>query len=289
MRKLGRDGPEVFPVGLGGMPMSIAGRPDEKQSVATIHAALDARMTLIDTANVYCLDDNDIGHNERLIAKALKEWRGDRSRVVVATKGGLSRPKGRWERDGRPAFLKESCGKSLKALGVDRIDLYQLHAFDVKVPLEETAGTLKELQAAGKARWIGLSNVSVDEIRRARKIVQVATVQNRFNPFFREAEADGVLKYCEGEGIGFLAYSPLGGGRLNKKLPAHPAAQAVARRHGVTPHQLILAWVLAKSPAAIPIPGASRPENARASAGAASIDLPAADIAEIDRAPFSRE
>ncbi len=287
-RKLGPDGPAVFPVGLGGMPMSIAGRPDEKQSIATIHAALDAGMTLIDTANVYCLDDGDIGHNERLIAKALGEWRGDRSRVVVATKGGLTRPQGRWERDGRPASLKASCEKSLAALGVERIDLYQLHAFDVKVPLAETAGALAELRAAGKVRHVGLSNVSVDQIRRTRKIVPVSTVQNRYNPFFREAETDGVLRYCEEEGIGFLAYSPLGGGRLNKKLPAHPVAQAVAKRHGVTPHQAVLAWVLAKSPAAIPIPGASRPENARASACAASVELAPVDVAEIDRATFDK-
>lgn len=287
-RKLGAGGPDVFPIGLGGMPMSIAGRPDEAQSIATIHAALGAGMTLIDTADVYCLDDNDLGHNERLIAKALGSWKGDRSRVIVATKGGCGRPNGAWTRRGRPDQLKRASELSLAALGVERIDLYQLHAPDPEVPFEESVGALADLQAEGKIRWIGLSNVSVAQIRRAQKLVKVATVQNRYNPFFREAETDGVLRYCEEEGIGFLAYSPLGGGRLNKKLPAHPAAQAVAKRRGATPHQAVLAWVLAKSPVAIPIPGASRPENARASAQAAGIALAPADIAEIDRAEFSR-
>lgn len=278
----------MFPIGLGGMPMSIAGRPDKKQSIATIHAALDAGTTLIDTADVYCLDDDDLGHNERLIAKALNAWSGDRSRVVVATKGGCGRPNGAWTRRGRPEQLKTACEASLSALGVETIDLYQFHAPDPEVPFEESVGALKDLRDAGKIRRVGLSNVPVALIERAGKIVPVATVQNRFNPFFREAETEGVLRHCEGQGIGFLAYSPLGGGRLNRKLPSHPAAQAVARRHGVTPHQAVLAWVLAKSPVAIPIPGASRPENARASAASAEIALTPADVAEIDRAEFSR-
>ncbi len=271
------------------MPMSIAGRPDEAQAIATIHAALEAGMELIDTANVYCLDDKDLGHNERLIAKALRQWKGNRARVLVATKGGCRRPEGGWGRDGRPASLKAACEQSLKALAVERIDLYQLHAADPEVPFEETVGALAQLQGAGKIRWVGLSNVSVELIRRARKIVPILTVQNRFNPFFREAQTDGVLDFCAREGIGFLAYSPLGGGRLNKKLPAHPAAQAVAKRRGITPHQAVIAWCLAKSPAVIPIPGASRPENARASAQAAAVALTGADVAEIDSAQFSKD
>ena len=286
-RALGKGGPEVFPLGLGGMPLSITGRPAEDQAVRTVWAALDAGMELIDTADVYCLDDADMGHNERLIAKALRQWKG--KRPLVATKGGLRRPKGDWTRDARPARMKEACEASLKALGVDTIDLYQLHAPDEKVRYEDTLGALAELKKAGKVRWVGLSNVTVDQIRTALPIVPVATVQNRFSPFFREAEKTGVLKACEELGIGFLAYSPVGGGRLHKKLPDHPVVRTVAQRLGTSVHGAVLAWVLAKSPNAIPIPGASRPENAVSSAAAAELLLSSADVAAIDAAAFSTE
>ncbi len=284
-RRLGKNGPEVFPVGLGGMPLSIAGRPSEEEAIRTIHAALDAGMDLIDTADVYCLDDADMGHNERLIAKALRQWKGGRQ-VLVATKGGLRRPAGAWTRDARPERMKEACEASLRALGVETLDLYQLHAPDEKVRFEDTVGALAELKKAGKVRLVGLSNVSVAQIRTAVGIVPVATVQNRFNPFFREAEQSGVLKACEELGLGFLPYSPVGGGRLNKKLPTHAVVRAVAQRLGTTPHAAVLAWVMAKSPACIPIPGASRPGSAVASVAAASVNLSLSDIAEIDRASF---
>src|SRR5207245_2104807 len=150
----------------------------------TLHAALDAGMTLIDTADVYCLDDDDIGHNERLIARALAGWTGDRSGVIVATKGGLTRPRGSWQRDARPERLRAACDASLAALGVERIDLYQLHAPDDAVPLADSVGALADLRAAGKIRWVGLSNVAVEEIDEARGIVPVTTVQNRMSPFF---------------------------------------------------------------------------------------------------------
>ncbi len=283
-RALGKAGPEVFPLGLGGMPMSITGRPSEEQSVRTVLAALEAGMDLIDTADVYCLEDADMGHNERLIAKALKQWKG--KRPLVATKGGLRRPAGAWTRDARPERMQEACEASLKALGVDVIDLYQLHAPDEKVPFAETLGALADLKKAGKIRQVGLSNVSVEQIRTALPIVPVATVQNRFNPFFREAEKTGVLKACEELGIGFLAYSPVGGSRLHKKLPGHPVVRAVAQRLGTSPHGVVLAWVLAKSPNAIPIPGASRPESAASSVAAASVVLSSSDVAEIDQASF---
>ena len=141
-RPIGTSGLAVAPIGLGGMPMSIAGRPSEAQSLATIHAALDAGMDLIDTADVYCLDDGDIGHNERLVAKALRE-RSDRDRIVVATKGGLERPRGSWTTNGRPAHLRKACERSLAALGVEQIALYQLHAPDDDVPFTDSVGDRK--------------------------------------------------------------------------------------------------------------------------------------------------
>ena len=158
-RELFRGGPRVFPLGLGGMPLSITGRPSEEQAVRTIHAALDAGMDLIDTADVYCLDDADMGHNERLIARALRQWKGGRN-VLVATKGGLRRPKGEWTRDASHQRMRSACEASLKALGVGTIDLYQLHAPDEKVRFEDTLGALADLRKAGKVRLVGLSNVN---------------------------------------------------------------------------------------------------------------------------------
>lgn len=288
-RALGPGAPAVSAVSFGGMPLSIQGRPDdEAAAVRVVHAALEAGMTLIDTADVYCLDDADIGHNERLIATALRTWTGAKGGVVVATKGGVTRPRGAWERDARPGSLRRACDRSLAALRVERIDLYQLHAPDPKVPFAESVDALAELQRAGKIRWIGLSNVSVAEIEEARRRVAVVTVQNRLNPFFREAIDAGVVAHCAEHGIGFLAYSPVGGGRLNRKLPAHPALQPIAARHGVSPHAVVLAWVLAQGPSVIVIPGARTVEHARDSATGAGVVLSAHELAAIDRAEFSR-
>jgi aryl-alcohol dehydrogenase-like predicted oxidoreductase len=285
-RKLGVDAPPVAAVGYGGMHLSIQDRPSEEQGIRVIQAALDAGVTLIDTADVYCLDDSEIGHNERLIARALSSR--PPAGVTVATKGGLRRPGGRWEVDGSPARLREACEQSLKALGVERIDLYQLHAPDPRVPFAESIGALADLRRTGKIGWVGLSNVSVPEIRQAEQIVPITSVQNRLNPFFREALSEGVVQYCTDRGIGFLAYSPIGGGRLNRKLPAHPVLRPMASRLGVTPHALVLAWVLARSPAVIVIPSARTVEHALDSITAAELSLSEADLSAITAAEFSR-
>ena len=287
-RNLGLEAPPVSAVGYGGMHLSIQDRPTEAQSVRVIHAALDAGVTLIDTADVYCLDNKDIGHNERLVARALASWQGNRDQVIVATKGGVTRPAGRWETDGRPEHLRAACERSLAALGVERIDLYQLHAPDPKVPLAESVAALAELQQGGKIRWVGLSNVSVPQIGEAESVARVTSVQNRLNPFFREALSEGVVAYCAERGMSFLAYSPTGGGRLNHKLPAHALLQPMAARLGVTPHALVLAWVLARSPAVIVIPSARTVEHALDSTGAAELELSEADLSAITAAEFSR-
>jgi aryl-alcohol dehydrogenase-like predicted oxidoreductase len=270
------------------MPLSIGGRPSEAQGVRVIHAALDAGVRLIDTADVYCLSDQDLGHNERLIARALRNWNGPRAEVLVATKGGLTRPDGRWERNGRPEHLQRACDRSLLALEVDRIDLYQLHAPDHRVPLAESVGMLAELQRAGKVRWIGLSNVSVDQVNAARRHIEVVTVQNRLNPFFREALAEGVVAHCERLGIGFLAYSPVGGGRLNLKLPTQPVVRAVAARHNVSAHAVVLAWVLEEASNVIVIPGARTVEHAVDSVAAGALKLSQDDLQALDEAEFDR-
>jgi aryl-alcohol dehydrogenase-like predicted oxidoreductase len=287
-RPLGPGAPAVSAVGYGGMHLSIEGRPPEAQGIRVIQAALDAGVTLIDTADVYCLDQHDIGHNERLIASALAGWRGDRSTVTVATKGGVVRPGGRWESDARPAQLRAAAERSLRALGVERLALYQLHAPDPRVPFADSVGELARLRDEGKIRWVGLSNVSVAQVREAQAIAPIATVQNRLNPFFRESLTGGVVGYCAEQGIGFLAYSPTGGGRLTRKLPSHPVLTEIAARLGVSAHAVVLAWALAQSPTVMVIPSARTVEHALDSIGAADVELAPDDLASIDAAEFSR-
>lgn len=288
MRPLGTGAVEVSAIGFGGMHLSIPDRPSEDQSIRVLHAALEAGVRLFDTADVYCLDHTEIGHNERLIARALRLWRGPADRIVVATKGGLIRPDGRWERDARPERLQRACERSLKALEVEQIALYQLHAPDHQVPFAESVGALATLRNEGKIRWVGLSNVTVEQIKEAERIVPITAVQNRLNPFFREALEDGVVRYCTERGIGFLAYSPTGGGRLTKKLPGHPALKAMAERTGASAHALVLAWVLAQSPRVIAIPSARQESHAIDSASAADLTLSAEDLQTIDQGEFSK-
>jgi aryl-alcohol dehydrogenase-like predicted oxidoreductase len=279
-RRLG--GLPVGAIGLGEMPLSLAGRPDEAQALRTIHAALDAGVTLIDTADAYCIDESDVGHGERLVAKALAAWPGDRDRVLVATKGGHTRPGGAWDLDGRPEHLRQACEASLRALGVEAIGLYQLHRPDPKVPFAESVGAMAELKAAGKVRLVGLSNVSVDQIRQARDIVEVASVQNEFSPRFRRSE--GELAFCAANRIAFLPWSPLGGiGRGRDLGGRHRAFAEVAQAHGVSPQQVALAWELAKAPVVIPIPGSSRPETILDSVAAAGLRLGKDELASLDR------
>lgn len=283
-RALGTSGLTFFPLGLGGMPMSIQGRPPEAQSLRTLAAALDAGMDFVDTANVYCLDDSDLGHNEALVAEGIRQWGGER-RIFVATKGGCTRPGGRWGVDGRPDRLKAACERSLKALRVERIDLYQLHAPDDRVRFEDSVGALADLQRAGKVAHLGLSNVSVAQIEAAAGIAPIVSVQNRLNPYDTTALRDGVVAHCEAKNIAFLAYSPVGGGRGVVRLRADPRLLAIAQRHpGATAPQIALAWLLAKSKVILPIPGASKPANATSSARAAALALSATDLAELDRA-----
>jgi aryl-alcohol dehydrogenase-like predicted oxidoreductase len=280
-RRIGRT--DVGAIGLGAMLLSVAGRPGEAQAIRTVHAALDAGVTLIDTADAYCLGGDEAGHNERLIRKALDAWPGDRDRVLVATKGGHTRPGREWGLDGRPEYLRQACEASLAALGVEAIGLYQFHRPDPKVPFLESVGALAELKAAGKVRMVGLSNVSVDQIRQAGEVVEVASVQNEFSPRFRRSE--GELAFCAGQRIAFLPWSPLGGMGRGGSLGQgrHQAFAEVAAGHGVSPQQVALAWELAKAPVVIPIPGARRPESILDSAAAATLRLSADDLARLDR------
>jgi aryl-alcohol dehydrogenase-like predicted oxidoreductase len=266
---------KVSAIGLGGMPMSIEGRPEESRSIDTIHAALDAGITFIDTADAYHVGADEVGHNESLIARALASYGGDTSEVLVATKGGHLRPgDGSWTLNGSPGYLRKACDASLRRLGVEAIGLYQFHRPDPTVPYEDSIGAIRDLLDAGKIRMAGISNANPQQIRVSQEILggRLVSVQNQFSPAFRSSEPE--LRLCDERGIAFLPWSPLGGIRNAADLGAsyRPFAE-VAGEVDATPQQVTLAWMLARSPVVIPIPGSSRPETIRASAAAVDLVL----------------
>ncbi|HST59138.1 MAG TPA: aldo/keto reductase [Longimicrobium sp.] len=271
--QLGRTGRRITRVGLGGMPLSIQGRPDRAQAKAVIRRAVELGVNFIDTADVYCLDDGDIGHNERLIAETLGEL-GARDEVTVATKGGLTRPEGRWENDGRPERLRRACEHSLRMLGTERIDLYQLHAPDRRVPFGDSVGEVGRLYEEGLVSAVGLSNVTLLQLQAALAIVPVTSVQNRYNPWDRSAELDGIIRFCDQRSITFLPYSPVGGARRVKLLRESEPLREMGARHGdASPEELVLAWILGASPSLVIIPGASREASIESSVRAESLRL----------------
>ncbi|MFI7438767.1 aldo/keto reductase [Nonomuraea indica] len=279
---------EVGAVGLGAMPLSIEGRPDRTRAVATIHAALDAGVTLIDTADSYHWHAGERGHNEELIARALAGRGGDTGDVLVATKGGRGRPgDGSWTVNGTPGHLRRACEGSLARLGVESIGLYQLHKPDPAVPWAESVGALRTLLDEGKIRMAGLSNVTAAQISEAYEILGdgLVSVQNRYSPVVRDSDPE--IELCRRLGLAFLPWSPLGGiSRSSLDGPSAPdpprtAFHAVAAERGVSPQRVCLAWLLARSPVIVPIPGASRPESVRDSAAAADLTLSADELARL--------
>ncbi len=265
----------VSAIGLGGMPMSIEGRPDRERSIATLHAALDAGVTLIDTADAYHRDAGEVGHNESLIAEALESWGGDTSGVLVATKGGHLRPgDGSWTQNGDPAYLKEAAKASARRLGVDTIGLYQFHRPDPKVPYAESVGALAELLDEGVIARAGISNASVAQIDEANEVLggRLVSVQNQFSPKFISSREE--LDHCARLGVAFLPWSPLGGISKASGLGGdHAAFAEVADAHGVSPQQVALAWELSLADAVLPIPGASRPTSIQDSVRAVDLEL----------------
>ncbi|GAA3484948.1 aldo/keto reductase [Streptomyces yanii] len=312
---LGTHGSEVGVIGLGAMGMSFAydmATPrDEATSVSVIHQALELGVTLIDTADVYGPHTN-----ERLVGRALT---GRHDRAVIATKVGLEAidptggPGGSplVKPNGRPEHVRASIDASLRRLGTDHVDLYQLHRVDPEVPVEGTWGALAEAVAAGKARYLGLSEVSVEQIQRAQAVHPVATVQSEFSVWSRDVQAE-VLPYCKQHGIGLLPYSPLGRGFLvcrfasfdelprndqRRRLPRFQQdnlranldiaakVREVADRIDATPAQVALAWLIAQGPRVVPIPGTKTPKYLADNAGAANVELSPADLADLDAIP----
>ncbi len=276
-------GQVVSAIGLGGMPMSIEGRPSESQSIETIHAALDAGVTFFDTADAYHWHADEVGHNETLFAKAIASWSGDTTGVLVATKGGHLRPgDGRWTQNGHPAYLKEAAKASLARLGGDAIGLYQFHRPDPGVPYADSVGALRDLLDEGVIRMAGISNASVDQIREAQQVLDgdLVSVQNRFSPSFRSSQVE--LEYANEIGIAFLPWSPLGGiGKAGDLGSTNDAFQKVADAHGVSPQQIALAWELALAPVVVPIPGASKPRSIQDSVLAADLVLTEDEISSL--------
>ncbi|MFB2969654.1 aldo/keto reductase [Aerosakkonema sp. BLCC-F183] len=287
-KKLGNTNVTMSAIGLGGMPMSVSGRPPESQSIQVIHRALDLGVTLIDTADSYCQDESDKHHNERLIYKALQQYKGDTSQVILATKGGLMRPKGAWTRNGNPDHLRKTIRESFAAFGGEKpIDLWQYHSPDPDYTIESALAPAKEAVEEGLIKFVGVSNFSVEQIKRARDVVEIVSVQNQYNPWYRQPEFDGVLEYCEKEGLTFLPWSPLGGSNRVGRLKNMKPISQLAKEKKVSVYNIVLAWLMAKSPCVVPIPGASKVSSIEDSVRAAEVKLSADEVANIDRATAS--
>src|SRR3984893_5773776 len=276
----------TFPIGgdlsvnrLGFGAMRLTGHgiwgwpPDRENAKKVLRRALDLGVNLIDTADAYGPETDEL-----LIAEALHPYPKG---LVIATKGGLTRPgPGSWVPNCRPEYLSQCVDKSLKRLKLERIDLYQLHTVDRKVPIEESLGALKAAQAAGKIRHVGLSNVTTQEIDRAKKILPIVSIQNRYNITDRESE--DVVNYCEKEKMGFLPWAPVGGSGRSSLTKGGNPLEAEAKRHNVSAVQLALAWLLQKSPVILPMPGTSSVAHLEENMAAAKLQLAADDWKRIE-------
>ena len=299
-RPFGSTGLEVSVIGLGAMPLSLTpARPSEDDAIAVVHHAIDCGITLIDTADSYCIDTTEAGHNERLLGRAMAQLPAEtRARVVIATKGGLLRPESRWARDGRPEHLRSVCEQSLKNLGVERIAIYYYHRIDPQVPLADSIGEIARLQVEGKIADVAVSNHSVSQIDAARSLVGVVGVQSEYSlrhrlpewhvgtaPPGTEPDTTGTLTASAERGVAFVAWGPFGGTGQAKALGGTGSAVGrIAGDLGVSPQQVALAWLLSKGEHVFAIPGASRKTTIEDSAKAADLTLIAEQIAELDAA-----
>ena len=279
-RQIGDTGIEVYSIGLGAMPLAIRGRPSQESAVKVIHAAIDAGVNFIDTANCYCIDNHDMGYNEQTIALALASI--NRSDIVVATKGGLVRPEGRWERSGSPASLRSACEKSLRDLNTDAIQLYQYHAPDPSVPFSDSVGELARLREKGKIMHVGLSNVNQNQLDEAMQIVPIASVQNLCHVYRQNDFQNGLVDYCREQKVTYIPFSPVGGGNGHVRLRDDSTLNSIAKTHDATPYQVALAWLLHKGDNILPIPGASKISSIESSAMAVSVELTSEEMSQID-------
>jgi pyridoxine 4-dehydrogenase len=265
VRRLGFGAMRITGRGIWGEP------PDHEQAIATLQRAIELGVNFIDTADSY-----GPFVSERLIAEALHPYPDD---LVIATKGGMVRSgPGQWSADGRPQHLRAACDDSLQRLRLEQIALYQLHRPDPRVPFEDSVGMLAELKKEGKIRHIGLSNVTEAQLDRASQLTPIASVQNRYNPVDRSSEA--MLDRCEIESVAFLPWAPIDGGSIDRDS----AIAQVAKAHDATPHQVALAWLVARSPVMLPIPGTGSVAHLEENMGAASLRLTPEEVAELSAA-----
>jgi aryl-alcohol dehydrogenase-like predicted oxidoreductase len=273
----------VSAIGLGAMPLSTRQpRPSREEAVAVVHAALDAGVTLVDTADAYSHDEAEFGHNEELAAEALASYGSGADGVLVATKGGHTRSGTDWLLDGSPEYLRRACEDSLRRLGVDAIGLYQYHRPDPATPWEDTMGALRELADDGLVRMVGVSNADIAQIDAARAIVGDAfvSVQNQFSPGWRHSADE--LAHCAAHGLAFIPWSPFGGvGAAGSLDTSAPAFAEIAAELDVSVYRVTLAWHLAQADVVVPIPGASRPASIQDSAAAASLELTPEQLARL--------
>ncbi len=272
VRRLGNTNIEVHSIGLGAMPLSLEGRPNAAQAHSVIESFVQGGGNFIDTANVYCTNASEIGHNEKLIEQVLSKLNYKKD-IFVATKGGIKRCKDDWVADGNPEFLRESCEKSLKALKTDSIFLYQLHAPDPEIPLTDSVGELLKLKDEGKIQHIGLSNVNIEHIQLALSITQIMSVQNRCNLFNRASFTNGVIEFCEKNEITFIAHSPVGGHFEHRQQTDNVLLKKLSEEHKASTYQIMIAWLLHKNPTILPIPGASKVSSIIDSLHAMNINL----------------
>jgi pyridoxine 4-dehydrogenase len=263
-------------MGFGAMRVTgpgIWGDPaDPAEARRVLQRAVELGVNFIDTADAYGPEVN-----ERLIAAALRPYPKG---LVIATKGGIVRPsQGEWQRDGRPEHLRAACVASLERLGLERIDLYQLHAIDPQVPLEDSLGEIARLQEEGKIRHVGVSNFDADELARARKVVKVVSVQNRYN--VSDRSSDPVLEVCARDGLAFIPWSPLSQGTRDSNAASRAKLEAWATGRGVSFPQAALAWLLARSPAMLPIPGTSKLRHLEENVAAGALRLSPAEMLAI--------
>jgi aryl-alcohol dehydrogenase-like predicted oxidoreductase len=286
-RKLGYTSTPVSVVGYGAMALSLE-RVPESEAINILHKIFDLGVTLIDTAYSYCADERDQHHNERLVARARDSWSGDASRLIIATKGGAIRVRGRWMRNGSPEHLYNVIRGSYTALGGrEPIALWQHHWPDPRYPIRESMKAVRRAVEEGLIRHVGVSNYSVAQIEEAREVVDIVTVQNQYNLWCRDPEQDGVLAYCERENICFLPYRPVGGQGLAQQLHRIPTLAKLAANRGISPWRMMIAWMLVRSPCILPIPGSMRWTHAEDVLRAYEVELTPEEIDQIANIPYA--
>jgi len=285
MKKTLKEQHSLFPIGLGAMPLSILGRPSEKESIKVIESFLQCGGNFIDTADVYGLDVVDRGHNEKLISKALRELNKN-DVVMVATKGGATRPNGGWGlRGGHPKKIRIACEQSLINLNRLEHSLYYLHGPDPQVPFEDSLGELIQLKNEGKINNIGICNVTFVQLQLALNMTHISAVQNRCNPFCKDDFKNGLIEVCRINNIIYVPYSPLGGWADHTKLASSELFNDLISKYGVSAYVISLAWLLAKGGHIVPIPGMDKANQVRANRESVRLCLETDDVEKIDRFP----